>query len=134
MGVTTYLEEDGSDVIPHISFTSLDTSQCDSSLMTGSEELASSSGSSRWTFCIKRRLSVPLLIVAVMMMKEVSGAQGSSQRSLRRRHQHFVPRDITRVTHFARDWNRDRSHATHRFTELLKSTAMLSIVTAYNGF
>ena len=98
--------------------------------MTGSEELASSSGSSRWTFCIKRRLSVPLLIVAVMMMKEVSGAR----RSLRRRHQHFVTRDITRVTHFARDWNRDRSYATHRFTELLKSTAMLSIVTAYNGF
>jgi len=68
-----YLEEDGPDVIPHISLTSVDTSQCDSSLMTGSEELASSSCSARWTFCINRRLSVPLLIVAAMMTKEVRG-------------------------------------------------------------
>jgi hypothetical protein len=128
MGVAAYLEEDGSDVIPHISFTSLDTSQCDSSLMTGSEELVSSSGSARWTFCIKRRLSVPLLIVAVMMMKEVRGPQGSARRSLRPT---CVSRGNTRATHFARDWD---LIATLCFTKLLKSTAMLSIVTAYNRF
>jgi hypothetical protein len=67
------LELDGSEVIPHISLTSLDTSQCDSSLMTGSAELLSSSCFAGCTFCIKRRLSVPLLIVAVMMGREVKG-------------------------------------------------------------
>lgn len=73
-GVAPYLEleEDGS-VIPHIALTSLDTSQCDSSLTMGSAsaELVSSSGSACRAFCIKRRLSVPLLIVEVMTRGEV---------------------------------------------------------------
>jgi hypothetical protein len=54
--------------------------------------LISSSCSARCTFCIKRRLSVPLLIVAVMTRREVKGAT-SAQRSRQRRHK-AVPRDL----------------------------------------
>lgn len=67
-----YLDS-GSEPIPHASRTSFGTSQRDSSWISDSIDSLARSFSVFCAFCIKRRLRVPLLIVAVIVVRLEEG-------------------------------------------------------------
>jgi len=94
--------EDGSEFIPHMSLISLATSQWDSS------SVAAVSVDSTWRsfsacreFCMKRRLRVPLLIVAVMMRvtKRQCSMLSSRQPPTTCRHHVIVDLSATSTSH-----------------------------------